>query len=435
MNNHDDRDPVWDVVRGVGVLCVVAAHSVGAYVSRPLPGLLWPVYEPVHALWQGEAASGPAPGVTDFVFWTIRAFTVPMFFFVAGVFAWRGLERDGAMGFLRSRVKKLGVALLAGILLVMPLVYVVWVWGWVRYGYAAWEHLRHFHFGPAVQQNLHGFGHLWYLWYLLLMCVGAAGIRGVWTRRKGGNAEENSGKDGRAEGARTFSGGSRSRTNLSAFPAFGSLLLVVGVLVPVAAFMPTAVRVFENGYVPRVGFFVFHAVFFVWGCAASRVMLVRGSAARRALAIGWMPMVVIGCLCAVSMLRVLYPALHVKQNEPPPEVLGTKEQWRGGVMAAVSAVALVLGVVGVCERWVRGSTGPSPRAAMNLWHGIAHLGRGSMWVYVTHMPWVGVAVVAMFGLRAPGEVKACVAFAFALGMAVVTRRVFRGTRVGAWLGA
>lgn len=387
-------------MRGVGVLCVIGAHSVGPYVSRPLPGLLWPIYEPAAGLWEADPAHGPAPGITDLVFWIIRAFTVPMFFFVAGLMGHQALERHGAREFIRSRARKVGSALFAGFFLVMPVVYVIWVWGWVRYGYAAWEHLRHFHFGPAVQQNLHGFGHLWYLWYLLLMCAAAAGVWRVFEQRKNKNS-----------GSAAFT--------------FGSALLAACVLVPLGTLSETAVRVFENGYVPRAGFFLFHAVFFAWGMASSRGLLRRDSAAR----VLWVRLAPItsmtGFVCAVWMLVVLHPALHIRQNEPPPVELSSTDQWRVGVLAAVSGVMLVMGVVGTCL------SGRGGRLSGRL----AGLGRASMWVYITHMPWVGLAAVAMFGLRMPGELKAGIAFFFALAMALVTRRMFARTRVGAWLGA
>jgi hypothetical protein len=141
------------------------------------------------------------------------------------------------------------------------------------------------------------------------------------------------------------------------------------------------------------------------------------------------------------MLRTLHPALHIKQNEPPPEMLPTRERWIVGVLAAVAGVAMVMGVVGACVRVSRGGTGTASRATPYLWHSglwhryLSHLGRASLWVYVTHLPWVGLAAVVMFGLRVPGDVKALAAFVFALTMSMLTCRLFTGTRVGRWLGA
>lgn len=391
-----DRDPAWDLARGIGVLCVLAAHSVGPYVARPLPGLLWPVYEPVRGLWEYEAPRGGGPGVTDLVFWIIRAFTVPMFFFIAGVFTARALTQHTPGTFARSRGRRLGLTLLAAYFLLMPLVYVIWTWGWVRYGYAAWEHLRHFRFGPAVQQNFHGFGHLWYLWYLLLISVAAAAVCRLLPR---------SSKPG---------------------TAFGPAILAACALAPIAALLPTAVTRFQNGFIPQVGFFLFHAVFFAWGCRMSAPLLARDSRPRRVWGALSPLLIITGVVCAVAMIRILAPALHILQNQPPPMMLTTAEAWWVGGCAAIAGVTLVVGVVGACLRWADAGR---PAVATTA------LGRASLWVYVTHLPWIGLSAVALYGVPVPGQLKACAAFLFALGMSLLSRRMLAGTPIGRWLGA
>lgn len=391
-----DRDPAWDLARGVGILCVIAAHSVGPYVARPLPGLLWPVYEPVHGFWEYESPRGGGPGATDLVFWLIRSFTVPLFFFIAGVFTARTLDRHTPGVFARSRAQRLGVTLVAAYFLVMPLVYVIWTWGWVRYGYAAWEHLLHFHFGPAVQQNFHGFGHLWYLWYLLLISVAAAGVARVLPRP------------------------------LKPATALGPAFLAVCALAPIAALLPTAVARFENGYIPRAGFLAFHAVFFAWGCRMSAPLLSPGSRPRHIWGALSPPLIITGVVCATVMIRILAPALHIRQNQPPPVTLTADGAWSVGVCAAVAGVTLVMGVMGACLRWADAGR-PS--------NALAALGRGSLWVYVTHLPWIGLSAVLLYRLPLPGGLKAFLAFGVALGMSLLSRRILAGTRVGRWLGA
>ncbi|MFO0832878.1 MAG: acyltransferase family protein [Phycisphaerales bacterium] len=402
------RDAAWDVARGAGVLCVIAAHSVGPYLSRPLPGLLWPVYEPAPGLWQPtDPSQGPAPAPTDVLFWLIRAFTVPLFFFIAGLFAAQSMSREGPRAFLRSRLQRLGAPLLAGYFLVMPLVYVVWVWGWVRFGYAAWEHLRHMRFGPAVQPNLHGFGHLWYLWYLLLMCTGAAAWTLIAPAKPPPPPDAAAHQDTRA-----------------ALRVLAPAALALLVLVPVAALLPTAVQVFQNGFFPRAGFFLFHAMFFMWGWAASAPMLDPHSAPRRWTARLSPLLIIAGALCALQMLWTLFPALHIHQNQPPPTLLTPKERWRVGVLASGAALLLVPGVVGTASALAHRAPAWLPA-----------LGRRSLWVYTTHMPWVGLVAVALFKVPLPAELKAAAAFAAALAMSLLTRRVFSATAVGRWLGA
>src|SRR5262249_926121 len=148
----------------------------------------------------------------------------------------RSLANTTGRAFAAARLRRIGVPLLAACLFVMPLIYLAWTWGWVRFGYASWEHLWHFHFGPAVQQNLHGFGHLWLLLSLLLFSLPAALCRPLVRRAANTTA-------------------CRWST-----PVVGALL------VPICVFPPTAVTRFENAYLPVLGFFLYHLVFFAWGC-------------------------------------------------------------------------------------------------------------------------------------------------------------------------
>ena len=393
------RDPAWDALRGVAILCVVAAHSVGPYVSRPLPGLLWPVYEPARPLMAGTEGL-PGPAITDFVFWTIRTFTVPLFFFIAGAFGAKSLAHTDPRVFARTRLARLLPALLLGLAWMVVVMYPIWAWGWVKFGYAAPGHILHAHFGPAVQRNLHGFGHLWYLWYLILLTCALA-----WSWPLLRRAVEHPRVPALA---------------LRAPVAIGALLIL---LTPVAAFLPDAVFVFDNSYIPTPGFFLFHAVFFVWGAVASRPLLDAQSPARRTLGNIAPILLITGAIIAVVLTRLITPAMHVMQNQDPPLVPGLQDRLRVGTCAAFGAGAFILGLVGLFTLWQR------PPAWLSA------LGRISLWVYITHLAWVGLAAVLLFRVQIPSEAKAACAFAFSLAVTLTTRALLTRTRIGKWMGA
>ncbi len=75
-----------DSAKGIGILCVVVAHSVN-----------------------GLKASGILPNGTDWDFWSdwLYTFQVPIFFFVAGLFANRSYEKQGCRRFLQTKLAAL----------------------------------------------------------------------------------------------------------------------------------------------------------------------------------------------------------------------------------------------------------------------------------------------------------------------------------------
>jgi peptidoglycan/LPS O-acetylase OafA/YrhL len=159
------RDVAIGAVRIIAVLAGIALHAAVPYVTRPVPELLWSVRDPA------------AHGVADVVFWWGRFAQVQLLFFVAGMLTVRAYAARGPSAFVAARLRRLGVPLLAGLTFVLPLVAMVWAWGWVATERATWAEVWTWRFrDPELQRNSVGPAHLWFLEDLLLMTVAIAAL-------------------------------------------------------------------------------------------------------------------------------------------------------------------------------------------------------------------------------------------------------------------
>jgi len=163
-----------DAVRVFLILLVVAHHSVEAYVTAHPSEI--PLPDP------------PIPRGWIFL-WVNAAFFMGLFFFFAGYFTAATFDRRGARRFLADRGMRLGVPLVLGTILIVPLA------GWSHIaldpalppvGY--WSYLtRDFFalgpkpdFWPAREHwPAFNFGHLWFLEHLLVYALLYAALRAL----------------------------------------------------------------------------------------------------------------------------------------------------------------------------------------------------------------------------------------------------------------
>ena len=151
-----------DAVRAFAALAVVLFHSCVPYLRHPMPGLAWPVR---------DATSG----VVDVLFWSIELFIMPLFLVMAGMLAWRTLDRRGSKQLVSSRASRLLIPLAFGVLVVLPLDLYAWLLGWVSEGLIAPIKLRSMKFDNGIDRDLWGLSHLWFLLYLFLYVALLAG--------------------------------------------------------------------------------------------------------------------------------------------------------------------------------------------------------------------------------------------------------------------
>jgi len=99
-----DRRPDVQWLRVIGMLLVFAIHA-----GEPFnPWDAWHIVSPEQSKWLGELVFFPAPWI------------MPLFMILAGESAWYALERRSARAFARERLLRIGLPLVAGILLLVP---------------------------------------------------------------------------------------------------------------------------------------------------------------------------------------------------------------------------------------------------------------------------------------------------------------------------
>ena len=138
------RDQRLDGLRIIAVLAGIALHAAVPYVTQPIPELLWAVRDP---------ATHP---VADVVFWWGRFAQVQLFFFVAGVLTIRVYAARGDSAFMMARARRVGVPLLAGVAFVLPIVAMVWAWGWMLTERATWAEVWTWRFQDAAPSSPEG---------------------------------------------------------------------------------------------------------------------------------------------------------------------------------------------------------------------------------------------------------------------------------------
>jgi glucans biosynthesis protein C len=169
-----------DALRVVLIALVVAHHSVEAYVVQhppeiPLPG-------------------PPIPRAWVFL-WVNAAFFMGLFFFLAGYFTPAAFGRKGGTTFLAGRGLRLGVPLVLGTVLIVPLS------GWSHIALdpalpevSYWTYLTQDFFPhgskpdfwpPQERWPAFNFGHLWFLEHLLVYALLYAAMRAFVPRDTG----------------------------------------------------------------------------------------------------------------------------------------------------------------------------------------------------------------------------------------------------------
>ena len=161
----------------IALTVLVIAHHVGQAYGPT--GGSWPIQ---------EAARAPILGP----FFTVnRSFFMSFFFLISGYLMVMSYDRGGPAAFVRSRLLRLGVPLLAFFLLIIPLQQYL---GHCRTGdlgtMSFWRYYVDCYFGhgerPADWKGTGwpemNFGHLWYVEHLLIGSLCYAALRIVWRR-------------------------------------------------------------------------------------------------------------------------------------------------------------------------------------------------------------------------------------------------------------
>ena len=138
-----------DALRASALLLGIALHATMSF----LPGfreLSWPI---------SDVETSTSMGV---FFYVVHIFRMATFFLVAGFFARLLFQRLGAGGFIKNRLRRIALPLVAFFPVVMPLCILPIIWAAKQAGVTGP--------GPGAPQN-QGFpwGHFWFLYLLLVL--------------------------------------------------------------------------------------------------------------------------------------------------------------------------------------------------------------------------------------------------------------------------
>lgn len=151
-----ERLHALDAVRAFALLLGVIHHATLSFL--PLAGLA-----PVE-----DVSTGEPLGLLAF---TGHIFRMPLFFFMAGLFAHKMLHRRGVRGFVVDRVQRILVPLVAAWIVFFPFVNAMWSWGLTGSLY----HSPLLTWPPSL--TTFPTSYLWFLYYLLLIYALALIVR------------------------------------------------------------------------------------------------------------------------------------------------------------------------------------------------------------------------------------------------------------------
>lgn len=355
------------------MLLGVLLHALIPYLSFKIPGLLWAVHDP--------AADN---AFVDITYWIIHGFRVPLFFMLGGYFAFYALRSRTALGFVKGRLRRLGVPLLAGFFtIVFPLMYLVWGWGWIRSDLIVLRQLIRFRYEPDVRHHLYGYAHLWFLVYLILYCTLLACV--IWCYRRWSGRREEVDSRGRLC-QRHESVAMKSTPGL--LRIWGSWLAVSTTLAfggLVVYFDPRCITSFHNWFLPRSSEFFYHGSFFTVGALLAASPWIQGAFAR--------------CWWLVLGVGIAAGYAFVQAVQQP----GTLEHSLAlSVSSPLYAGLTSIGLIHLCLSVIHQTDKVS-----------TYLSDRSFWIYVTHPPFVGIAQVLLYKVQMPVWGKIAIGFVFA----------------------
>ena len=367
-----ERFHAIDALRVFAMVSVVFLHSSISYMPTRLPDLLWAVHDP------------SATAFFDWLFFWIRGLTMRVFFLVAGFFAGVLYEDRGPKAFLENRLRRIAIPFLVGSGVLLPLLYFIWCYGWLETGRADLSQVLRMRLDAPIQRNLYGPAHLWFLEFLVLFYAVYYAFRRVRPGfvRPGGVVEKI-----------IFS---RLRPLALAVPSMLILWLDVDVVIN-----------FHNTFIPNPLKFLYYGFFFLAGTwlYPFRERLQNLAAGANAYLAASLP-VFIGM---VALTRA-----HIAKPLAGP-----------GYFALVAATSLFawLSVFAMLGYFMRFLNREIPL--------VRYLSGASYWIYLCHLPVVGLMQVFLLRFELPAALKFSAVVLTALGSGFLTYEVFvRNTSIG-----
>ncbi len=379
-----ERLHALDAVRGGALLAGVVFHATVSFLPAP-PGVpLWIVMDRERSL------------TLAVLFHLLHTFRMTTFFLIAGFFAHLMVQRRGTAGFVRDRLRRIGIPLVVGWPILFAAIVAVTIWGAIAGA----------HGGPLPPPPKYpGFPtfpltHLWFL-YLLLWFYAA-----ILLLKLAAGALDRGGALGRATdkavGALTA-----SPLGLVALAAPAALALY-SLPVWMAWFgVPTP----DSSLVPNLGAVVAYFTAFGFGWLLHR-RVDRLEALRR----NWPINLALGVAFSVAGLAITGPA---------PLLTPSTGLAKAGFAAtyALASWSWTFAIIGLALRFLNDHS-PTRR----------YLADASYWIYLVHLPLIMALQVGVSQLAWPWPVKFVVILGVAFPLMLATYQLFvRRSFIGAIL--
>lgn len=407
----------FDALRATAILLVVTLHAGLAYTRLDIPRLLWGVRQPSEHLG------------FDLLSWWAMGVSVPLFFAISGFFAAEVERVRGPVEFLRSRARRVIVPMLATGPILLLVCFFAWAGGWLATGRCTLNEIRRMRFlDPAIEADLYGPAHLWFLLYLVPMLLAFGWLRKARADRKAlrakarGDLTARRNRVGANRGLRRWKVRA-DRAAAGAAPRGWRWLLTPWA--PLALAVPTmiAMRVGREFVgvdlaLDRHNTFLLspirlghYAAFFAVGVGLHRVRDGLGALA----AWGWW------------WLAASVPVFAARAWLLPRDWSGTLGSWESLALAASGALfswLTVFGLIGVYRRHLARRSEP-----------VRYLAEASYWIYLAHLPVVGLLQAALILAPIPTALKFAATLATTLALGLASYHVLvRRTAFGRFLG-
>jgi peptidoglycan/LPS O-acetylase OafA/YrhL len=151
-----ERLHALDSLRATAMLLGIVLHAAVSLAPVPIP---WPVHDVSRS--EGFAA----------MLGFIHGFRMQVFFLLAGFFGHLLWRRLGTRGFLAQRAQRIGIPFVAGLLILIPIIVLLWIWADLRTG-STWIADR------RGERSLLAYptAHLWFLEMLLILYLLAVAL-------------------------------------------------------------------------------------------------------------------------------------------------------------------------------------------------------------------------------------------------------------------
>jgi peptidoglycan/LPS O-acetylase OafA/YrhL len=348
------RYHAFDALRGLAMFLVIGLHAALGYLSHEIPGVLWCVRD------------SPTLPAFDWFCWWAMGVSNPLYFAIAGFFAMLLYDARGFRGFVTNRARRVAVPFVVAVLTVLPACLYVWVFGWLVSGRCTWRQAVRLGFRDrAIRSQRWGSGHLWFLEYLIVMLLAYAVIR-WWLARRAGDDR-----------------GFRDKIGRLADRVIGSPWAPVLLALPTTVLLRVSRwKVGIDASLDRYNSFLIdpvkllhHAIFFIAGLMLYRA---RHELERLVRPAPW--------YLALSLPVFAGRAFLLGRDWVSP--LRGAEAWGLAALGALFSWLMVFGAIGAAWSVFRR---PSPVRS--------YLADSSYWIYLIHMPILGLLQGDLYMVR------------------------------------